>query len=357
MKQMMDPFPLERLTPEFPPLIDATGAIYLNITHDYDTQTILLQYIYDTNFKGRSIKIVSDKTHVSQSRIEVEQKTEGDPVSLITNQLPIECKSTQRPHYNDEGSNPKKYANPKVGDVCQFKYTEGTQVLTTNKVKVGSPRSSLILPVIKHNLEERAWWTNESTLCANLKVGDVCQLKYVKGFQVHTTDEVKVGSQRSSLILPVVKQNLEERAWWTNDSILCANLKVSDVCQLKYVKGSQVFTTDEVKVRSQRLSLILPVVKQNLEERAWWTNDSILCANLKVGDVCQLKGSQVLITNEVEVGSQSLCLILPISQQNFEKQAWWTNGLVLWSAVIKIGNLKFVVKLRQDFFVRELCVV
>ena len=80
MKQIMDQLPLERVTPGSPPFTDATGAIYLSITYDYDTQTILLQYIYNTNFKGKPIKIISDKAHVSQSWKEVEQKMEDDSV-------------------------------------------------------------------------------------------------------------------------------------------------------------------------------------------------------------------------------------------------------------------------------------
>ena len=157
-----------------------------------------------------------------------------------------------------------------------------------------------------------------------MKANDVCQLKYVEDSQTLSNDEMGTGAQRFHSILPVSEQNFEEQAWWTNELILRANLKVGDVCQLKYTEGTQVLTTDEVEVGSQRSCLILPVFEQNFEERAWWTNGLILHANLKVGGVCQLKydeGSQVLTTAEMEVGSQRSCLILPVSEQNFEEQA------------------------------------
>ena len=125
----------------------ATEAIYLNVMHNYDTQTILLQYTDDINFRGKLTKIVSDKDPVSWSWSKVEQKTEDELVPLTMNQLSIERNPTQRPHYNDEGSDAKKHAYLKVGAICQLKYAEGSQVLTTDEMEVVAQRSCLNLPV------------------------------------------------------------------------------------------------------------------------------------------------------------------------------------------------------------------
>ena len=98
----------------------ATGAIYLSVMHDYDTQTVLLQYTDDINFRGKLTRIVSDKDPVSWSWSKVEQKTEDE----------------LEPNYSDEEPNflhllpfypkldAKKHANLKVGDVCQLKYSD-----------------------------------------------------------------------------------------------------------------------------------------------------------------------------------------------------------------------------------------
>ena len=103
----------------------------------------------------------------------MEQKTEDELVPSTMNQLLLERKSTQRPHYNDKGepttlcgardfhhplitarwsiwkdqnflhllplysrSDIKKHANLKVGDVYQLKYAEGSQVLTKDEMDV-----------------------------------------------------------------------------------------------------------------------------------------------------------------------------------------------------------------------------
>ena len=73
-------------------------------------------------------------------------------------------------------------------------------------------RSSLNLPVSQQNFKEQAY--------ANLKVGDVCQPKYAEGSQVLTRDEMEAGAQGLCLVLPVSKQSFEERAWWTNGMLL-----------------------------------------------------------------------------------------------------------------------------------------
>ena len=139
-----------------------------------------------------------------------------------------------------------------------------------------------------------------------MKADDVCQLKYVEGSQVLTPDEMKVGAPRPCLILPVSKLNFEERAWssqlllehnsalrplynneawwsrWKEQDFLHllpfysrsnaknhTNMKANDVCQLKYVEDSQALTNDEMGTGAQIFHPILPVSEQNFEEQAW----------------------------------------------------------------------------------------
>ena len=132
----------------------ATEAIYLNVMHNYDTQTILLQYTDDINFRGKLTRIVSDKDPVSWSWSKVEQKTEDELVPLTMNQLSTERDPTQKPR---KGSDAKKNAYLKVSDICRLKYAEGSQVLTMDKMEVEALRSCLSLPVSWQNFEERAW--------------------------------------------------------------------------------------------------------------------------------------------------------------------------------------------------------
>ena len=155
---------------------------------------------------------------------------------------------------------------------------------------------------------------------ANLEVGDICQLKYSN----------KISKYYRLCI--VVKTLLSE------DSVIRT---VIIAFNNQRSKGTQVLAKDEMEVGVQRLCLILPVSEQTLEERAWWTNGLIQCTNPKVSDVCPLKyaeDTQVPTTNEMEVGSQRLCLVLPVSKQSFEEQTWWTHRMLLWSVVVKIKN-------------------
>ena len=203
MKQMMGQLPPERVTPGSPPFTNvcldllgptlvkgvvnkrsimkvwpltfvyqATRAIHLSVLHNYDTQTFLPQYTGDVNFRGKPTKIVSHKALVSWSWSEVEQKTEDELVPLTMNQLSIEHNPTQEPNYNDEEQNflhllpfyprsdAKKHTYPRVSDICQLKYAEGSQVLTKDKMEVRAQRLCLILPVSDQNFEDQAWWTN-----------------------------------------------------------------------------------------------------------------------------------------------------------------------------------------------------
>ena len=81
------------------------------------------------------------------------------------------------------------------------------------------------------------------------------------------------------------------------------NLEIGDVCQLKYA--------DKVS-RHYRLCI---VVKTLLSK------DGVVRTVIIALNNHRAKGTQVLAKDEMEVGAQRLCLILPVSEQNTEERA------------------------------------
>ena len=54
-------------------------------------------------------------------------------------------------------------------------------------------------------------------------------------------------------------------------------MKANDVCQLKYVEDSQALTNGEMGTGAQRFHPILPVSEQNFEEQAWLSRLLLKC--------------------------------------------------------------------------------
>ena len=157
-----------------------------------------------------------------------------------------------------------------------------------------------------------------------MKADDVCQLKYVEDSQALTNDELGSGAQRFHLILPVSKQNFEERAWLNQLLLEC-----------KFTQRPHY--NDKGKLHHPLIAAWWSICKEQnaLHLPPFYSrSDAKKHANLKVGNVCLLKytkGSLVLIKDKMNVGAHRLCLILPVSKQNFEERAWldqWTDSRV-----------------------------